>query len=96
MIAFSHAAEMRSNQESGAFVPMAGIPLFAQGGHEKLTPKKAARAAQSPFVCAKNVFALKNGLGAKKGPDFLFAHAGEKNSAPHNNKKAKPKPGKPA
>ena len=25
-----------------------GIPLFAQGGHEKSTPKKAARAAQNP------------------------------------------------
>ena len=30
---------------------MAGIPLFAQGGHEQLTPKKkAARAAQNAVL----------------------------------------------
>ena len=43
---------------------MAGIPLFAQGGHEKLTPKKAARAAQNP---AQNpFFSLKKRFCAKK------------------------------
>ena len=61
---------------------MAGIPFFAQGRHEKLTPKKAARAAQTPaqnpFFSLKNVFALKNGFVAKKSPPQKIAHAGEK------------------
>ena len=73
---------------------MAGIPLFAQGGHEKLTPQKAARAAQNPaqnpYFSLKNVFALKkNGFGAKKGPPKKNRPCGRKKSVSHT-KKAKP------
>ena len=62
---------------------MAGIPLFAQGGDEKLTSKKAARAAQNlaqtPFFALKPRFCAKKRFWGYKRPQlFFFAHAGEK------------------
>ena len=50
---FAHAvANWQAPASTGKKQPaidMAGIlPLFAQGVHEVLTPKKAARAAQNP------------------------------------------------
>ena len=52
----------RASGPRHARTPMAGIPLFAQGGHGKLTPKKAARAAQNPaqnpIFCTKKTFLL--------------------------------------
>ena len=83
---------------------MAGIPLFAQGGHEKLTPQKAARAAQNPaqnpYFSLKNVFALKKKtvLGLKKAPQKKKSpmRAKKVGVAHKKSKTAKPKPGKSA
>ena len=76
-------------KQIGANLAMAGIPLFAQGGHQKLTPKKAVRAAQNPaqnpfFFATKPffLFALKkNSFGAKKGQKRGVAHKKSKTEA---------------
>ena len=77
---------------------MAGIPLlFAQGGHEKLTPEKAARAAQNPaqnpFFALKKDSALKNGFGAKKGPPIFFRPCGRRKKTRCRTQKSKTEAG---
>ena len=76
-------AVLVSDRRSPSAMCMAGFPLFAQGGHEKLTPKKPRGLRKTRrktfFSPAKKRFCAKRTvLGLKKGPKLFVAHAGEK------------------
>ena len=81
---------------------MAGFPLFAQGGHKKITPKKPRglrkKTAQNAVFLARKKSFLRKKITVRglKGPSIFFAHVGGRKKRHRTTKKAKPKPGKSA